>query len=114
VADIFEDIEGAEVLAGLALIVVIGYFLYQFSQSACSAINSLFGLSNTCGPDANNAATAPAGYGGSYTNAANQTVSNPVTTVQTIVGLNQNADMGAATTPSMIGSYINSSMGAVP
>lgn len=104
-ADIAGDIEGGEVVIGLGLIMVIGYFLYQFSQSACSAINSLFGLSNTCGPSANTAATAPAGYGGSYTNAANQVVTDPLTSLETILGFNQTSTPGASSPP-LVGSAV--------
>lgn len=92
------DLEGGEFILGLGLIIVIGYFLYQWSTSFGNAVDQVLGISTNT-----NAATAPAGYGGTYTGAANQVLTNPLTSLETIVGLNQTQTPGA-TQPTMIGS----------
>jgi hypothetical protein len=107
-ADWAGDIEGGEVVIGLGLLIVIGYFIYQFSQSACQTINALFGLS-VASCTGGNPANQP---GGSYTNAANQVITNPLTSLETILGMNQTIDPGA-TNPSIVGSsYVTSPTGS--
>ena len=85
------DIEGGELVLGLGLVIVIGWALYKFSQSFKDTIDQVFGLSS------GTAATAPAGYGGTYANAANQVVTSPLTSLATIVGLNQTQTPAAPT-----------------
>jgi hypothetical protein len=80
------DIEGAEGVLALALIVLIGYGLYKFSSSFACAVNKIIGNNTdpTCGPVDSNADPA-----NTYAAAANQTVTNPGTTLGTIFGFNQ-------------------------
>ena len=94
-ADIAGDIEGGEVVAGLALIVVIGYFLYKFSQSACSVINSFFGLSTTSCTGGSSVGQP----GGSYANAAGTVASDPIGSVESILGIGPGY-------PSLVGSTV--------
>lgn len=100
-ADLAMDFERGEDVLILALIVAIGYGLYKFSTSANCFINQLFGLQ--CSTPANdNPATAPAGYSGTYASAANTVVTDPITSLETILGLNQSMPPAPATVGSVV------------
>jgi hypothetical protein len=75
--DAISAINKAETFGILALLVVIGYAIYKGATSFGCTLNQLFGL-----PCSEDQATAP---GGSYVNALNQTVSNPISTIGTIL-----------------------------
>jgi hypothetical protein len=94
------ELDQAENIAMLVLIVIIGYGLYKFSDSFSTAIDNVLGISTDT-----NAATAPAGYGGTYTNAANQVVTNPLMSIETILGMNQSMPTGN-TQPATAGSAV--------
>jgi hypothetical protein len=80
-AEILDTVDETETLLIVAAVLAVGYFIYASIPAVEDFINNLFGLSD------GDAATAPVGYGGTYVNAVNQTVSAPVTTVGSILGL---------------------------
>jgi len=80
------DIEGGEAVLVLGLVVVIGYFIYQLSQSFCETVNTLFGLTGGSCSGPSNPNTQG---GGSYANAANQVATNPLGSLGSILGLGQ-------------------------
>jgi hypothetical protein len=76
-----DDIGKAEDIVILGLVIVIGWALYEAGGAFASAINQFFGLSS------GNAQTAPAGYGGTYVSAAGTTASDPLGSIESILGI---------------------------
>ena len=78
-ADVLEGIEEGETIVILLLIAAGGYLLY----TGWNALNDWLG--NLMGASKEN----------TYANAANQTLTHPIDTLESIIGLNQTADTSA-------------------
>ena len=87
-----DDFGKAEDIMILGLIVLVGYGLYKFSASFGCTVNQIFGL-----PCAADQSTAP---GGSYASAANQVVTSPGSSLESILGIGP----AYPSQPTMIGS----------
>lgn len=83
-ADLLEDVNQAETLGILALIVVIGYALYKFGGAFACQMNLLFGTNSdpTCGP-----VSPGASPGNSYIKALGTTISDPTGSMKSILGI---------------------------
>lgn len=93
-ANFGEDITNAEnggylilIFAGIGLVVYVAYEIYELGGSLCTAFCQLFGgaaadCATSCGSGGGNT-------GNTYSSALNQTLTNPIGTVSTILGLNQ-------------------------
>lgn len=73
-SDAIGAVNKGETLLIIGGVIVLGYFVYQASESFSDWINNLFGL------------TDAAAQGNTYTNALSQSVAHPITTASTIVG----------------------------
>jgi hypothetical protein len=69
-----DDIEEGETLLIIGAVALGAWLLYQFYDDIVDFINSLFGVSQGAG---------------TYTNAATQSLQHPITTLESIIGLNQ-------------------------
>jgi hypothetical protein len=86
-----EDISNAEkggylvlIIAGIAVIAYIGYECYELGNSLCVAFCNMFG-----GSDCTNSCSGSTTTGNTYSSALGQSLSDPIGTVESILGINQ-------------------------
>lgn len=92
-----EDISNAEGGAYLALgLVVLGLVVYLAYEASVLGESIKTSFCTFFGGDPQSCADSGSSTGNTYSNALNQTVSNPLTTAETIVGLNQDPNQTSA------------------
>jgi hypothetical protein len=99
VVNIGEDFSNAEkggylilIIAGIGLVVYIGYEVYELGGSVCSAFCNLFGgLSSDCASSCSSSSS----NGNTYGNALGQALSNPLGTIGAIFGGGGSNDSGS-------------------